>query len=79
MIFEVTEAERLELIERLEVDYERFPKPKVARYRETLLEKRWREREQRIIDFIDRNFKLKQYGTTNANGQIEQLHGEPGC
>jgi hypothetical protein len=59
MIFEVTEQERLELIEKLEMDYERFPRPKVTRYREDLFEKRWREREQKIIDFIDRNFKLK--------------------
>ena len=59
MIFEITEAERLELIEKLELDYDRFQKPKVPVYRETLLEKRWRQREQKIIDFIDRNFKLK--------------------
>jgi hypothetical protein len=59
LIFEITEAERTELIEKLEIDYARFPKPKVPRYRESLLEKRWRAREQRIIDFIDRNFKQK--------------------
>ena len=62
LIFEITEEERMELIELLELDYERFPKPKVRIYRETLFEKRWREREQKIIDFIDRNFKLKKRG-----------------